>query len=237
MAPDQLQGLSQDELDLRMRQLVRGVGRDSLGTCISGILAIKLPHMLVSCIVNIASLCADVLKLHQLKNALRNAGITIKKRVIAKGLMEGAITKFGSTTITLGHDDFTTGAKAVTGWLNDAGSYIANHWSSSFSPLNFTSISNWDEENRMGHSLFKHSTAIANGWTNVAESATDTAQSKSLGWHQEDGDLAKQVVVVGAATGAAMKAADVVLEKPYDEGKDSRWYKRQRGKIRRWLSR
>jgi hypothetical protein len=236
MAPLQLQGLSQDELDLRMRQLVRGVGRDSLGTCISGILAIKLPHMLVSCVVNIASLCANVLKLHQLKTALRNAGITIKKRVIAKGLMEGAITKFGSTTITLGHDDFTTGAKAVTEWLNQAGTYIANHSSSIFSPLNSMSISNWDQENRMSHSLFEHSTGIANSWTNISETATDTAQTKGLGWHQEDGDLTKQVVVVGAATAVAMKAADVVLEKPYDEGKDSRWYERQRSRIRRWFS-
>jgi len=236
MAPLQLQGLSQDELDLRMRQLVRGVGRDSLGTCISGILAIKLPHMLVSCGVNIVSLCSNAFKLHQLKTALRNAGITIKKRVIAKGLMEGAITKFGGTTITLGHDDFTTGAKAVTEWLNQAGAYIANHSNFLFSPLNSLSISNWDQENRMSHRLFEHSTGIANSWTNISENATETAQTKSLGWDQEDGDLAKQVVVVGAATGVAMKAADVVLEKPYDEGKDSRWYKRQGTRIRRWFS-
>lgn len=232
----QLQGQSQEDLDLRMRQLVRGVGRDSIGTLISGILSIKLPHMLVSCGVNIVSLCSNAFKLHELKTALRNAGITIKKRVIAKGLMEGAITKFGSTAITLGHDDFTTGTKAVTEWLNQAGSYIANHSSSLFSPLNSMSASAWDQENRMDHSLFEHSTAIANGWTNAAENATDTAQTKSLGWDQEDGDLAKQIVVVGAATGAAMKVADHVLEKPYDEVKDSRWYKRQRSRVRRWFS-
>ena len=235
MAPLQLQGLSQDELDLRMRQLVRGVGRDSLGTVISGILSIKLPHMLVSCGVNIVSLCSNAFKLHKLKTALRNAGITIKKRVIAKGLMEGAITKFGSTAITLGHDDFTTGTKAMTEWFNQAGAYIANHSSAVFSPLNSLSASIWDNESRMSHGLFQNSTAIANGWTNIAENATGTAQTKSLSWDQQDGDLEKQVVVVGGATAAAMKVADHVLETPYDEGKDSRWYRRQRGRIRRWF--
>ena len=71
--------------------------------------------------------------------------------------------------------------------------------------------------------------------TNIAENATGTDQTKSLGWDQEDGDLVKQVVVVGGATATAMKVADHVLETPYDEGKDSRWYRRQRGQIRRWF--
>ncbi|KAJ4005602.1 hypothetical protein NW752_002437 [Fusarium irregulare] len=194
-----------------------------------------MPHMLLFCGFNIVSLCSNAFKLHELKNALRNAGITIKKRVIAKGLMEGAITKFGSTAITLGQDDFATGSKAVTEWFNQAGAYIANHTNSVFSPLNSLSASIWDKENRMDHSLFQNSTAIANGWTNIAENVTGTDQTKSLGWDQEDEDLAKQVVVVGGATAAAMKVADHVLETPYDEGKDSRWYKRQRGKIRRWF--
>ncbi|KAF4959768.1 hypothetical protein FSARC_10645 [Fusarium sarcochroum] len=240
MSQNQLRGLSRDRMQLLSRQLSRNITRDGLSTVISGILACTMPWLLLPGILNVASFVKNISVLHHLKKTMRDVGMRVKKRVIAKGMIEGALIKFASTVITLGHEDLVTVTGAVSSWLNHVGAYIADHLSCSFLPslhFNPQPVIDWDSTHRMSHHALQHTTKIA-GWpTDLAQGLTNTDHQKSLGWRENSGDLAKQVLVVGSVEAAWGKVTDIVLEDPYHKAMDSSWSRRQRSKIRSWFRR
>ncbi|KAF5567592.1 cytochrome p450 [Fusarium phyllophilum] len=203
----ELRGLSHDEVQLQFRQLSRNITREGLGAFISGILACKLPWLLLSGIYNIANFVHYINIFRQLKKAARGFGIRIKKRIIAKGMLEGALTKLGSSIITLGHDDLVTATGAVSSWIKHAGLYIADHLSVSM-PASWTfnpqHIINWDSVHRMSHHILQHTTEIANWATDQTQQLAGIDQQKSLGWKEDGGDLAKQVYAAGSVQLASM---------------------------------
>ncbi|CRK29470.1 hypothetical protein HYQ45_009813 [Verticillium longisporum] len=130
------------------RQLARNISRSGLGVLISGILSIKLPWLLLSGAYNVYGLARNIRLLRDLKRTLKSAGIRIQKRIIAKGLIEGAAIKLATTVLTLGHDELGAGATTVASWLGQAGSYMAEHVKSfSFSsPISTCSVLHWDSD-------------------------------------------------------------------------------------------
>ncbi|KAL2669939.1 hypothetical protein Neosp_015105 [[Neocosmospora] mangrovei] len=240
MTGTQLHGLSSHDVELRCRQLSRDITRDGLGTCISGILAFKLPWLLLSGVYNITNFIHNIHMLRELKRAMRRAGIRVKKRIIAKGMFEGALTKLGSSIITFGHDDLADGAGIVASWLQHAGSYIAEHSSISLPTswaFNPQPVVDWDCAHRMSHQTIKGTTTIA-GWpTDKALELTQTERPKSPGWHENDRTLAKQALIVGSVQVANDKVVDFVLEKRYDEVKDSSAYYSWRKRVKAWFQR
>ncbi|KAF4448167.1 hypothetical protein F53441_8402 [Fusarium austroafricanum] len=237
----QLHRLSHDQLQLKYRQLCRNITREGLGACLSGILAVTLPWLLLSSIVSVFSLVNNIKVLKNLKQVMRELGFHVKKREIAKGITEGALTKLGSTIITLGHDDLISATGTVSSWLKHAGSYIAEHLSSplptgwTFNPQRIIDI---DAAYRMSHTTLQNTTSLANWPTEEALDLTNTGtgEQKALGWSQDGGDLAKEVLVVGAVQAASSKVADILLEKPYDKVKDSSWSNRQQRRTEKQLS-
>ncbi|RXG42856.1 hypothetical protein VDGE_06577 [Verticillium dahliae] len=232
------------------RQLARNISRSGLGVLISGILSTKLPWLLLSGAYNAYDLARNIKLLRDLKRALKSAGIHIKKRIIAKGLIEGAATKMVTTVLTLGHDEVGAGAKTVASWLHDAGSFMAEHVTSlSFSsPVSVCSVLAWDSVHRLNHSLFKETTDIASRPVSViqrelglddgavaAEPAGNECVKNEHHWDKPGHVVAEQVLIVGAGQLGAEKVADVVVEKSYDRAEYE--YRRKRDKIRAWFRR
>ncbi|KAG7124961.1 hypothetical protein HYQ45_013469 [Verticillium longisporum] len=204
------------------------ISRSGLGVFISGILSIKLPWLLLSGAYNAYDLARNIKLLRDLKRALKSAGIHFKKRIIAKGLVEGAATKMVTTVLTLGHDEVAAGAKTVASWLHGAGSFMAEHVTSlSFSsPVSVCSVLAWDSVHRLNHSSFKETTDTATG---------NECVKNEHHWDKPGHVVAEQVLIVGAGQLGAEKVADVVVEKSYDRAEYE--YRRKRDKIRAWFRR
>lgn len=234
MSPSQVSHTSYD-MEQRFRQLARNISRDGIGACISGVLAIKLPWLLASGVYNVANFFKNIALLHRLKRALREAGIRVKKRIIAKGILEGVVTKLASSILTLGHDELITASGQVAGWLKHAGSWISDHVTSLPSSWTFdpSALQTLDDNYRMNHPLIVGTTAVASWPAGEAQKATHV--DGAAGWNASGGDVAKQVMVVGAVQLGAEKTADYYLEHQYDRAKDSEFYMRKRDRVKRWF--
>ncbi|EEY22805.1 conserved hypothetical protein [Verticillium alfalfae VaMs.102] len=236
--------LSQSEK--QYRQLARNISRSGLGVFISGILSIKLPWLLMSGVYNACDLARNIKLLRDLKRALKSAGIRIKKRIIARGLIEGAATKLMTTVLTLGHDEVGAGSMAVASWLRHAGSFMAEHATifSFSSPISTCSVLDWDSEHRLNHSLLENTTDIASRPVSVTQEVLGLDGGAASGepagkecvedehqWEESGAVVAEQVLIVGAVQLGTEKLIDVVLEKPYDRAVDYE-YRRTRDKIK-----
>ncbi|KAH6672675.1 hypothetical protein F5X68DRAFT_264665 [Plectosphaerella plurivora] len=113
MSARQISTPSQSEAELQIRQLVRQTSRDGLGVFISGILATHLPWLLIPAVYNVYGFLTNLSLLRSLQKLFRRKGIPVRKRVIAKGIIEGVQTKLLSSVLTIGHGEFIDGTGAV----------------------------------------------------------------------------------------------------------------------------
>lgn len=236
----QLCALPKHELELKFRQAVRGVTRDSIGGCVTGILAFSLPWMLIPGVYSTWSLCNNVLLLRRLKKVMRDLGIRIKKRLIMKGLLEGLATKTTALFLTFGHDEFITMTSNVSKWLQKAGSFIAERLSMcdvSGINLGMQRIQAWDSDDSMRHGISGETQRYAAFPVDHAQklTGTGTVAQKQLGWHESGSDVAKQVVIVGGAALVTEKLIDTIFDRAYDYPKDLSRRHRIKNRIKSWF--
>ena len=208
----------------RFRQLARSVTRDSLGYILSTALAMFMPWMLATSAFSLASLIKNIFEWRGLKKLLKQCGMRVKKRIIIKGVVVGAITKFGTWFLCFGHDDIVKMTTKTWSFLGFAGDYIADYtkleglrWLQP-STRSLIQLEMLDEE-RDNISAVHQTSSFFQKPAEYMQKATGTYDTKELGWHAGAGDVGKQVALVGGAQLAAEKTSDLIIEKSYDTGR------------------
>lgn len=214
---------SETELERRFRLLACKITRDTLGLTISAALAWKLPHLALSAGFNFKNLVKHSKDLIALKRHLSAYGICIKKKLIIKGILEGAMTKFGTTIVYLGHDDFISMAMEANSFLKHVGDMLARFVKLKGFLLPESALQRLitADSQRTRNAIIHTTTEVAQKPTEGMQRLLGIYETRALGWNAPSGDVAKQVALVGAVEVVAGKAEDLLIEGAYDSAKKS----------------
>lgn len=223
------------ELNHRFQKLSQSATSATLGAIISAGLATLMPWLVLSAGWNAAHAIKDCHELRELKKKFKSLDIHVKKKKILLGITKGAIMKFGTTIITIGHDDLAAAAADVPDWIRVAGNYTKQFAKTGWKftlcrgkdiidPTLAKKMTDEAEKtsNKMIHWRKKTSDLAGEPVQDIQkieglDTASDLVHSDGSvdhehGWHDSPADITKQVILVGAEQVAVDSAYDKALE-------------------------
>ncbi|KAK6203874.1 hypothetical protein LQW54_008681 [Pestalotiopsis sp. IQ-011] len=218
-----LNAANQALLQVEHKKLTKNIARCGTGAIISTILALWFPWTALSAGINAGTLARYAVQLRRLRQEFKNAGLEIEYSVVVLGICQAAIIRFGTTAITLGHEDLVGATCQAGSFLNMAGAWIAEHMSvcidSSDVMSHLQHALDWDQANRMSHGIIKLTTKLASSPVEAVQHALhiDKAadQIKLLtGWDAPLATVAKQFLVVGPVQASVDWAVEKFIEDP-----------------------